>query len=865
MTVDSVRFEFDGFHLDLVDRSLWRGNARISLPPRAFATLCHFVRHPGRVLTKRELMDAVWPDAPVEENNLNQTVSTLRRVLGTSDFIVTVPGHGYRFVPLVRAGPSDRADPTTLSNAPMPMGLTPVTEPVARVGPGLHRLRSPVSSFVGREQDLRAVVSLVRLGRRLVTIVGAGGVGKTRVALRVGQMLSGDFVDGVVAVALASVRDHRMIPDVLAQSIGVLEGREPPWTRVLTALRDQHVLLILDNFEHIVEAGPLLVELLETCLNVRVLVTSRVSLHLTGEQQMYLAPLAWPASTELLDVAAIGRFDAVRLFVERTRAVRPDFELSEENAAAVAGVCARVDGLPLAIELAAARTGVLPVSALLHRLDRRLPVLTNGARDQPARQHSMREAIAWSYELLAPAEQAVFRRLGVFSGGFELAAAEALFPTVAPSDGRPSVVDLLSVLVDGSLVSADGSDLLRFSMLETIREFALECLEAQGEEVEARSLHARHFASVAEQGDAELRGANQQEWLPRLEREHDNMRGALRWMCQQGDARMAQQLAGSLHWFWFLHSHFFEGRRWFDETFSLVDADAPGVVPSATLGAGILAYDQADYTSATAHLLRCIDAARSEGDGRALATALQFLGLVGHRQGRYDAIRPHLEESLDVATGIDDEWCIAGALCALGHSVPGVNSDDAREALERAAAIFRRLGDSWGLARAANSLGEHARARGDIEAAGTLYEESLMRYSALGNENACALVLHNLGCVAMQQGDWRGGGGCFSEALRLHRKHGDQRGVAHCLAGLAASIARCGAPEWAAPAFGCAERLFEVTESARDLVDEGIHDVVVAQVRATLGPVLADSLWANGRAASVGSCIDETTASFERI
>ena len=861
-------FEFDGFRLDPVDRTLWRGNAPVSVPPRAFATLCHFLRHPGRVLTKRELMNAVWPDASVEENNLNQTVSTLRRALGASDFIVTVPGHGYRFVPPVRTVPTKTAN-APMSDAPMsdaPMSTsTPGTEPLTRAAQGLHRLRSPVSSFVGREQDLRSVMALVRLGRRLVTIVGPGGVGKTRVALRVGQMLAGDFVDGVVAVALASVRDHRMIPDVLAQSIGVLEGRELPWTRVLTALRDQHALLILDNFEHVAEAGPLLVELLETCPNVRILVTSRVSLHLTGEQQVHLAPLAWPASTELLDLVAIARFDAVRLFVERTTAVRPDFQLTEENAATVAEVCARVDGLPLAIELAAARTGVLSVSALLHRLDRRLPVLTNGARDQPARQHSMREAIAWSYELLTPAEQAVFRRLGAFSGGFELDAAEALFPTVEPGDGVAIVVDLLSVLVDGSLVATDGSDLLRFSMLETIREFALECLEANGEEVETRDLHARHFASVAGRGDRELRGTNQHDWLPRLEREHDNMRGALRWMCQRGDAHGAQQLAGSLHWFWFLHSHFFEGRRWLDEALSLAGADATSVVPSAALGAGILAYDQADYATATAHLLRCIDAARSDGDGRALATALQFLGLVGHRQGRHDVIRPHLEESLAVASGIDDEWCIAGALCALGHSVPGQDSGDARDALERAAGIFRRLGDSWGLARAANSLGEHARGRGDIEAAGELYEESLLRYSALGNENASALVLHNLGCVAMQQGDWRGGGGCFSEALRLHRKHGDQRGVAYCLAGLAAAIGRCGAAEEAAPAFGCAERLFEVTESALDLVDEGIHDVIVAHVRAILGPVLADLLWANGRAADVDSCIDETIASFGRV
>ena len=454
-------------------------------------------------------------------------------------------------------------------------------------------LAAPPTRLVGREAELARAAALLRPdGARVVTLTGPPGVGKTRLAVELARRLGAAYPDGVCLVALAPLSDPALVLPAVAAALGVPDGGAIPLPDAVAGrLAGKRPLLVLDNCEHLPEAAPAVADLVGRCPGLTVLATSRAPLRLRGEQEFSVPPLALPDATPGPGAAraAVEACPSVALFLERARDARPDLELGDADLAAVAALCRRLDGLPLALELAAARVKVLPPRALLARMEAALPLLTGGPRDLPARQRTLRDALAWSYDLLAEEERAVFRRLGVFAGGFDLDAVAALCPA-------PGTLDVLARLVDHSLVrvggAADGEP--RFVLLETVREYALDRLAERGEADAVRRAHARHFAALAEAAAAALHGPRQAPWLDRLEREHANFRAALRWALDGGEAGLGLRLGAALWWFWFVRGRWSEGLAWLEALLAL-PAGAGGAADDAKIrsraltGAGWLA------------------------------------------------------------------------------------------------------------------------------------------------------------------------------------------------------------------------------------------------------------------------------------
>ncbi len=610
----------------------------------------------------------------------------------------------------------------TTGDAPVPV------QKAATVSPS--SLPASLTPLLGREREVKEVVGLLdQLSAvRLLTLTGPGGIGKTRLGIEAARKAGGYyFPDGVAFVALAPLADAALVMPTVSQVLGLREAAGVPSLEVLCRhLRERKFLLVLDNFEHVAEAAPEVAELLGSCPSLSVLVTSRAPLRVRGEREYPVSPLAVPDPTRMPEAEEVAQTPAAELFIERTRAASPAFEVTSENAATVAAICWRLDGLPLALELAAARTRFLGPTALLSRLDRALQA--GGARDLPERQRTMRSTLDWSYELLHEPERALFRRLSVFAGGFTLEAAEEVCASGVVE--AEEVLLLLGNLVEQSLVLAKSNekgDGIRYRMLEPVRQYALGKLEECGEAEEARRRHAAWSLALAEEAEPKLKGPEQETWLELLEAEHHNLRAALQWSLGEGDAGLGLRVAAALWSFWFMHGYLGEGRSWLESGLSRSSLAAGPTSAKALNGAGYIALRQGEYGAAKGLLERSLALYRELQDSEGIVSSLANLGLVALLGQREDIpVADLLEEALGLRPQLKDRHTVA-SLLAFAGVVAGTRRDWKRAAAlhEESLALFRAAGDARGIVSTLNTLGLIQLVQADYDGASALFRESL--------------------------------------------------------------------------------------------------------------------------------------------
>jgi predicted ATPase/transcriptional regulator with XRE-family HTH domain len=780
----------------------------------------------GALLRRQRLAAGLTQEALAERAGLSaKAVSDLERDpartprLGT----VTLLADALAAEPERRAELLAAARPASGQGQAAPDAAGPAAELSRRVMP------RPLTPLIGRAGVTAAVVKLLRRGDiQLLTLTGPGGVGKTRLAIAVAEQVAGDFADGTVFVDLAPLRDPGLVLSAIARQLGVDERDATPLAGLLAAaLRARQLLVLLDNFEHLLAARDSVLALLETCPRLVMLVTSRVALDVRGGREYPIAPLVLPDAT--VPPETLGGSPAVQLFVERAKATGADLTLDAGTAAAVAEICRRLEGLPLAIELAAARTRLLPPAALLDRLDRRLPVLAGGLHDLPARQQTMRDAIAWSYDLLDEPQQALFRRMCVFTGGCTLDAAEVI---CADDGDAAAVVDGLTALMASSLLRMDetaapaqaalpgqaavlgraavrgqtaapgqrdvrpAAGAPRVTMLETIREYGTERLGEHSEAAPIGQRHAACYLALAEDAAAALAGPAAAGWLVRLDTEHDNLRAALRWTLDRGDRVTALRLAGALWRFWAQRGHLSEGRRWFTEAFAL-PGDASLAAPAAQVnwltGAARLAMDQAAFDEASAYCEQAAALAREHGDAADQAAALNTHGLVARALNRYaDSAQAH-DAALPLARAAADRGGTAAALLGLAYAA--MFTGDAMRAAARAEeslAEARESGDQLILAQVLFFLGWVASNGAGFERAGVLATEALSLFTTLGDTGGRAEALFVLGTVELYSARYQEAAGFFTDSLKQHRDHGPEPITARDLGGLGTALLNLG-------------------------------------------------------------------------
>ena len=870
--------------LDAETCVLTQAGAPVALGRRAVAVLVVLVRSHNEYVPKRRIIDAAWPGVIVEESNLAVQILAIRRALGRAAggerWLETLVKRGYRFV-----GP-----------------VAPLAEKrTSGAGSGSARsnLTNPLTSFVGREREL-AEIQYLLAANRLLTLIGTGGVGKTRLAMRVATAVIDVYRDGAWMIELAGLLTPGLVPQVVTAALGLKEQAGKSLTETLTEyLRTKHLLLVLDNAEHLLAACAQMTHtVLRHCPQVTVLVTSRERLGVPGEATFRVPSLTVPDPRRDATAHNLADYESVRLFSDRARLHLPQFAVTDQNAPALANICHRLDGIALAIELAAARVRSMSIEEVSERLDHRFALLTGGSRTLPQRQQTLRAAINWSYDLLSDGERGLLCEVAVFAGGWALDSAER----VCAGEGIEArdVLDLLTSLVDKSLVvAADRAASTRYRLLETVHQFATDRLQEIGKEASGFGRHLAYFLALAEEAELQLTGKEQQAWLDRLETEHDNMRAALaRSTVAGGDAVAGLRLASAFSRFWLVRGFLAEGRGWLSRLLAAVPGAEPAMRAKALNWAGVFAWKQGDYNAARALYGQCLAIRRELRDRRGVGAVLNNQGLLAYEQGDYQAARVLHEESLAIDRELGDRWGVAVSLVHLGSlavargDYPSARSlyDEslamfrglgdrghianalrnlgslcsqqgdypaARALYEESLAICRELGDRSGIAWALYGLGVAARHQGDNPSAQALCEESLAIYRDLGDREGAANSLSSLGEVAAARGDYLSARALQDDALAIYRELGERSGIAAAMEGFAGIVFAAGEPGRAACVWGAAERLREEIGAPLVPSERRQHDPKVAAARVALGDGAAfDLAWQKGRAMTLEEALE---------
>jgi len=692
------------------------------------------------------------------------------------------------------------------------------TRPETFLSPGIitrHNLPAQVTSFVGRDHEIEEITHLLRTAR-LITLTGPGGSGKTRLALQAAAGVLERFEDSIFFVNLAPIRDPQFVPSTIAQTLGI---REVAGLQLIETIKiyllEKHTLLLLDNFEQILDAAPLVGELLSASPGLHILVTSREALQIYGEHEYPVPPLPVPDLDRIKPLDLLSQYESVQLFQQRAKAVKPGFEITSENAPIIAEICVRLDGLPLALELAAARSKLLSPEMMRTRLESRLDTLTIGSRDVHPRLQTLRGTLDWSYDLLDDGERMLFGRLSVFQGGRTIESLEAV---CAPGLSIEVLDGLESLLNKNLLFQKEGPvGEPRFYMLETIHEYADEKLEGSGEIEDIRRRHADYFAGLAARAEPELFAAGQGYWLTRLGCEHDNLRAALAWSLDSADVTLGSQIAGALREFWYLEGFIAEGLRWTERALNRADDIPPGIRAKVLNAAGHLAFAQGDYEAGKHFHRKALTLSQESGDGVGRAWALIFLA---SNMGAFPD---------EVEAGI--------RLCQDGLS------------------LFRELGDIPGITRALNVLGELFRMVGDYDRAQDVYQECLILSGQIGDKQRAGVMLSNLSYVAMHQGDYVRAEALIIEALTITVELNTKYLTGLGLAILAGPVSARGQPERAARLLGASEGILLSLGASLQPADQIEIDCYLADIRAQLDEKIYSDAGSKGRAMSIEDAV----------
>ena len=781
MEIRQITYGFGEFRLDQVRGSLYRSDKEVKLRPKVFEALKYLVANAGRLVGKDELARAIWPDSFVTDDSLVQCVVEIRRVLGDSEQLIlrTIPRRGYIFAANVTELNQVQASLVKVCDPELPHDGRRTADrlPSRRFGVPIPR-----TSLVGREREIAHAAKLLLDPQvRLLSFTGPGGSGKSRMAIAVAQGTAEAFKGGVQFVGLGAITNPELVGDAIVKALNLLSvaNRSVPQLICDQLEGGGPLLVVLDNFEQVLEAAQTVSEILAQCSFVKAVVTTRASLKIYGEQEFPVTPLMTSA--------------AVQLFAQRAAAVRPNFAVTPENRTAIEAICQRLDGLPLAIELAAARTKVLSPAAILDRLQSRLELLTTGASDLPDRQKTLRRTIDWSYDLLNEEEQRLFWRFSTFVGGATIEAAEAVCDT--RQDLGMNIIDGLTSLLDKNLIQRvdQNESEPRFTMLETVREYALERLTLGGEGLSTRRSHAAYCMVLAEEGNPELDPIARTEWLARCDAETDNFRTALDWLLENHELDWAIRLSMALFRFWDMRERFIEGRTHLENLLQRIENGYVKERGRICHFLGSLATSQGDYESADALVKQSLALYGELDDQWGIAASWNALAITARDRGNFEEAESYFEMSLEYWRKLPDPISTARCLHNLANAAK-MRGDFPRatRALAEATSIFRERGDTSGAAWSINQSGDLELEQGRIESAQNLYSEALDAFRQTDDRWGCARSLTDLGYIHCIREEFAAARDAYREATELFVELGHRRGIARALEGQACVAAANG-------------------------------------------------------------------------